>query len=61
MLYKDFSQIGDIMKAKLLQVADFLKAVALWSFKVILRGIKVVVEETILVLQKLDTVLTNNI
>lgn len=61
MLYKDFSQIGDIMKAKLLQVADFLKAAALWSFKVILRAIKVLVEETILVLQKLDTVLTNNI
>ena len=49
------------MKTKLLQVADFLKAAALWSFKVILRAIKVLVEETILVLQKLDTVLTNNI
>ena len=48
------------MKAKLLQVADFLKAAALWSFKVLLRGIKVVVEETILVLQKLDTALTKN-
>ena len=49
------------MKTKLLQVADFLKEAALWSFKVILRAIKVLVEETILVLQKLDTVLTNNI
>jgi hypothetical protein len=48
------------MQAKLLQIADFLKAVALWSFKVVLRGIKVVVEETILVLQKLDTVLTKD-
>jgi len=49
------------MKAKLLQISDFLKAVALWTFKVLLRGIKVVVEETILVLQKLDTVLTRNV
>jgi hypothetical protein len=48
------------MKAKLLQIADFLKAVALWTFKVLLRGIKVLVEETILVLQKLDAVLTKN-
>ena len=59
-LYKDFSQIGDIMKVKLLQLLDLLKAVALWSFKVILRGIKVVVEETILVLQKLDALLTKD-
>ena len=49
------------MKAKLLQVKDFLKAVALWSFKVALRALKVLVEETILVLQKLDTVLTRNV
>jgi len=49
------------MKAKLLQVSDFLKAVVLWSFKVTLRAIKVLVEETILVLQKLDAVLTKNI
>ena len=49
------------MKVKLLQVADFLKAAGLWAFKVILRGFKVLVEETIVVLQKLDTVLTNNI
>jgi hypothetical protein len=46
------------MKVKLAQIWDFIKAAALWSFKVILRGIKVVVEETILVLQKLDIVLT---
>jgi len=48
------------MKAKLLQVLDFLKSVALWSFKVVLRGLKVLVEETILVLQKLDAVLTKD-
>jgi hypothetical protein len=49
------------MKAKLLQVLDFLKAAALWLFKITLRAIKVIVEETILVLQKLDTVLTKNV
>ena len=49
------------MKNKLLQLADFLKAAALWVFKITLRAIKVVVEETILVLQKLDTVLTKNV
>jgi len=48
------------MKTKLAQIWDFIKAVALWSFKVVLRGIKVVVEETILVLQKLDAVLTKD-
>ena len=48
------------MKVKLSQVLDFLKAVALWSFKVVLRALKVLVEETILVLQKLDAVLTKN-
>jgi len=48
------------MKVKLAQVWDLLKAVALWSFKVFLRGLKVVVEETILVLQKLDAVLTKD-
>ena len=48
------------MKTKLGQVWDFIKAAALWSFKVILRGIKVVVEETIYVLQKLDAVLTKD-
>ena len=49
------------MKAKLAQVWDFIKAAALWSFKVVLRGLKVVVEETILVLQKLDVVLTKDV
>jgi hypothetical protein len=48
------------MKVKLSQVLDFLKAAALWSFKIALRAIKVIVEETILVLQKLDAVLTKN-
>jgi len=48
------------MKAKLSQVLDFLKAVVLWSFKVVLRALKVLVEETILVLQKLDAVLTKD-
>jgi hypothetical protein len=49
------------MKNKLLQLADFLKAVALWSFKVFLKGIKIVVEETIIVLQKLNTLLADNV
>jgi hypothetical protein len=49
------------MKTKLLQLADFLKAAALWLFKITLRAIKVIVEETILVLQKLDTLLTNHV
>ena len=48
------------MKAKLIQISDFLQSVALWTFKVFLRGLKVVVEETVLVLQKLDAVLTKN-
>ena len=48
------------MKAKLAQVWDFIKAVALCSLKVALRGLKVLVEETILVLQKLDVVLTKD-
>jgi len=49
------------MKTKLLQLTDFLKAAALWLFKITLRAIKVIVEETIIVLQKLDTVLTKNV
>ena len=46
------------MKAKLIQVLDLLKKVALWAFKVALRGIKALVEETIIVLQALDVLLT---
>ena len=46
------------MKAKLIQTIDLLKKVALWAFKVALRGIKVITEETIIVLQALDTLLT---
>ena len=46
------------MKTKLLQLLDLIKKAFLWSFKVILRGIKVVTEETIIVLQALDTLLT---
>ena len=46
------------MKAKLIQTIDLLKKVALWAFKVALRGIKVVTEETIIVLQALDKLLT---
>jgi hypothetical protein len=49
------------MKDKLIQVLDLLKKVALWAFKVALRGIKVVTEETIIVLQALDLLLTRNI
>ena len=46
------------MKAKLIQTIDLLKKTALWAFKVALRGIKVVTEETIIVLQALDKLLT---
>ena len=46
------------MKAKLIQVLDLLKKVALWAFIVALRGIKALVEETIIVLQALDVLLT---
>lgn len=49
------------MKTKLLQLLDFLKAAVIYSFKILLRVIKVVVEESIIVLQKLDTLLTNNV
>ena len=46
------------MKAKLIQLLDLLKKAALYVFKVVLRGIKVLTEETIIVLQALDTLLT---
>jgi len=46
------------MKAKLIQTLDLLKKVALWAFKVVLRGIKVLTEETIIVLTALDKLLT---
>ena len=47
------------MKAKLIQLGDLLKKVALWAFKVVLKALKVAVEETIIVLQALDKFLTN--
>jgi hypothetical protein len=46
------------MKAKLVQLLDLLKKAALWAFKCVLRAIKVVTEETIIVLQALDKLLT---
>jgi hypothetical protein len=46
------------MKAKLLQVVDFLKAAALYVFKVALRAFKALIEESIYLLQKLDALLT---
>ena len=49
------------MKAKLIQVLDLLKKVALWTFKVVLRALKVLTEETIIVLQALDLLLTRTI
>ena len=49
------------MKAKLIQTLDLLKKVALWTFKVALRCIKVLVEETIIVLSTLDTLLTKEV
>jgi hypothetical protein len=48
------------MKEKLAQIYDLLKKVALWSLKVALRGLKALVEETIIVLQALDALLTKN-
>jgi hypothetical protein len=49
------------MKVKLAQLWDLFKSVLLWSFKVALRGFKVIVEETVLVLQKLDALLTKEV
>ena len=46
------------MKAKLAQLVDFLKAAALWAFKVLLKAVKGLVEESIFLLQKLDALLT---
>lgn len=46
------------MKVKLLQFLSLLKAVGLYLFKVSLRAIKVIVEETINILQLLDKLLT---
>ena len=48
-----------MFKAKLIQVLDLLKKMALWSFKVALKALKIAVEETIVVLQALDKLLTN--
>ena len=48
-----------MFKAKLIQLGDLLKKVALWAFKVALKALKVAVEETIIVLQALDKFLTN--
>lgn len=48
-----------MFKAKLIQVLDLLKKVALWAFKVALKALKIAVEETIIVLQALDKLLTN--
>ena len=46
------------MNIKLLQLWDLVQSAGLWIFKVILRALKVLVEETIYLLQKLDTLLT---
>jgi hypothetical protein len=46
------------MNIKLLQLWDLVQSAALWVFKVTLRAVKVLVEETIDLLQKLDTLLT---
>jgi len=45
------------MKAKLLQLWDFTKAALLWTFIVFKRCTKVIIEETIKVLQYFDTFL----
>jgi hypothetical protein len=49
------------MKAKLLQVADFLKAVGLYVFKIALKVVRAIIDETIYVLQKLQAVVTQQI
>ena len=49
------------MKAKLLQLLDLLKKAALWAFKITLRALKVLTQQTIIVLTALDTLLTRNI
>ena len=46
------------MKVKLIQTLDLLKKAALWALKCVLRASKVVTEETIIVLQALDKLLT---
>ena len=46
------------MNKKLLQFWDFIKTAALWSFVVLLKGLKIAVEEAIVVLNKLQTFLT---
>lgn len=48
------------MKIKLAQVWDFVKVASLYVFKLSLRCAKAIVEETIVLLQKLDAVLTKN-
>ena len=49
------------MKAKMIQVYDLIKKMALWALKVALRGLKALVEETIIVLQALDALLTKQV
>jgi len=49
------------MKAKLLQIWDFFKAVGLYAFKVALKIVRAIIDETIFVLQKLQVVLTQQI
>jgi len=46
------------MKAKLVQLLALFKAISLYVFKIALRVLKVTVEETILILQLLDKLLT---
>jgi hypothetical protein len=46
------------MNIKLLQLWDLIQSAGLWTFKVALRAFKALVEETIYLLQKLDTLLT---
>jgi len=49
------------MKSKLFQLLDLLKTSFLYIFKCILRCLKVIVEETIVLLQKIDVLLTKDI
>jgi len=49
------------MKTKLIQLLDFLKTAGIYLFKIAFRALKVVVEESIILLQKLDTLLTRNV
>jgi hypothetical protein len=56
-LHQNLQKIGVIMKAKLAQLLVVIKASVLYSFKIAKRCLKAFLQETIIVLQHLDTLL----